>query len=103
MRVLKGWNLIVFFVFSASKKTQGKSKEEAVKEKKQELEKRLQAVSGQLGGQFTKKAAKKGMLVIHIHSDWMKLKIIYFNPNLFEDYPVSFYSVYDLKVILGSL
>ncbi len=43
----------------ASKKAQGKSKEEAVKEKKQELEKRLQAVSGQLGGQFTKKAAKK--------------------------------------------
>ncbi|XP_022084196.1 bromodomain-containing protein 4-like [Acanthaster planci] len=43
----------------ASKKAQGKSKEEAVKEKKQELEKRLQAVSGQLGGGFQKKSAKK--------------------------------------------
>ena len=51
---------IHLFSFIAAKKTQGKSKEEAQKEKKQELEKRLQDVSGQLGGQFNKKNAKKG-------------------------------------------
>lgn len=40
------------------KKLSGKSKEEQMVEKKQELEKRLQDVTGQLGS--AKKAAKKG-------------------------------------------
>lgn len=41
------------------KKVSGKSKDEAMAEKKQELEKRLQDVTGQLGG-TTKKQPKKG-------------------------------------------
>lgn len=40
------------------KKVSGKSKDEQMAEKKQELEKRLQDVTGQLGS--AKKAAKKG-------------------------------------------
>jgi hypothetical protein len=44
----------------ADKKTGGKSKEEQMQDKKQELEKRLQDVSGQLGS--AKKAPKKGTL-----------------------------------------
>lgn len=40
------------------KKMSGKSKDEQMAEKKQELEKRLQDVTGQLGS--AKKAAKKG-------------------------------------------
>jgi hypothetical protein len=40
------------------KKVSGKSKDEQIAEKKQELEKRLQDVTGQLGN--VKKAAKKG-------------------------------------------
>lgn len=47
-------------IFLAAKnKTAGKSKEEHMREKKQELEKRLQDVSGQLG-QPPKKSNKKG-------------------------------------------
>lgn len=42
----------------ADKKLSGKSKDEQMAEKKQELEKRLQDVTGQLG--TSKKAAKKG-------------------------------------------
>lgn len=42
------------------KKMAGKSKEDQLAEKKQELEKRLQDVSGQLG--TAKKATKKGKL-----------------------------------------
>lgn len=48
---------------AASKRPAGKTKEEQVKEKKQELEKRLQDVSGQLGNPVppTKtKTTKKG-------------------------------------------
>lgn len=40
------------------KKVSGKSKDEQMAEKKQELEKRLQDVTGQLGN--VKKTAKKG-------------------------------------------
>jgi len=43
----------------ADKKPSGKSKDEQMAEKKQELEKRLQDVTGQLGA--SKKNAKKGM------------------------------------------
>lgn len=46
----------------ADKKTGGKSKEEQMQDKKQELEKRLQDVSGQLGS--AKKAPKKGTLYL---------------------------------------
>jgi len=42
------------------KKAGGKSKDEQMQEKKQELEKRLQDVSGQLGS--AKKAPKKGII-----------------------------------------
>lgn len=45
------------FLFS-DKKPSGKSKDEQMAEKKQELEKRLQDVTGQLGA--SKKATKKG-------------------------------------------
>lgn len=41
------------------KKVSGKSKDEQMAEKKQELEKRLQDVTGQLGN--VKKTTKKGM------------------------------------------
>lgn len=41
-------------------KKNAKSKAEAQSQKKQELERRLQDVSGQLGGQYAKKQAKKG-------------------------------------------
>ncbi|GIX87803.1 hypothetical protein CDAR_82812 [Caerostris darwini] len=44
--------------YAAKNKATGKSREEQVREKKQELEKRLQDVSGQLG-QHTKKSTKK--------------------------------------------
>lgn len=44
------------------KKPSGKSKDEQMAEKKQELEKRLQDVTGQLGS--NKKTAKKGKLVL---------------------------------------
>jgi tartrate dehydratase alpha subunit/fumarate hydratase class I-like protein len=43
----------------ADKKVSGKSKDEQMAEKKQELEKRLQDVTGQLGS-GVKKTAKKG-------------------------------------------
>lgn len=46
------------FVFFTDKKVSGKSKDEQMAEKKQELEKRLQDVTGQLGN--VKKAPKKG-------------------------------------------
>lgn len=62
-------NEILFFCFlfvlptylatrKTDKKVSGKSKDEQMAEKKQELEKRLQDVTGQLGS--AKKAAKKG-------------------------------------------
>lgn len=44
--------------FVADKKVSGKSKDEQMAEKKQELEKRLQDVTGQLG--TGKKGTKKG-------------------------------------------
>lgn len=57
--------LYIFFFslqfFSADKKPSGKSKDEQMAEKKQELEKRLQDVTGQLG--TSKKTAKKGMYI----------------------------------------
>lgn len=45
------------------KKVSGKSKDEQMAEKKQELEKRLQDVTGQLGN--VKKTAKKGQHLIN--------------------------------------
>lgn len=55
----------------------GKSKDEQMAEKKQELEKRLQDVTGQLGS--AKKAAKKGKHFIYtvtqeIYGDGTKFK-----------------------------
>jgi hypothetical protein len=47
-----------------TKKPAGKTKDEQILEKKQELEKRLQDVSGQLGA-VTKKTPKKGGNVVH--------------------------------------
>lgn len=55
----------VRFLF-ADKKMSGKSKDEQMAEKKQELEKRLQDVTGQLGS--AKKSAKKG--------EWLKLHCV---------------------------
>lgn len=48
----------LFFFQTKDKKVSGKSKDEQMAEKKQELEKRLQDVTGQLGS--AKKTAKKG-------------------------------------------
>lgn len=45
--------------YPTDKKVSGKSKDEQMAEKKQELEKRLQDVTGQLG--TNKKTTKKGM------------------------------------------
>lgn len=61
----------VFFSFlfhlpHADKKVSGKSKDEQMAEKKQELEKRLQDVTGQLGN--VKKTAKKGRYIGQQHS-----------------------------------
>lgn len=50
--------IIPNFSLFADKKLSGKSKDEQMAEKKQELEKRLQDVTGQLG--TAKKQAKKG-------------------------------------------
>lgn len=50
--------VLVCFPFLAIKKPVGKTKEELALEKKRELEKRLQDVSGQLNS--TKKPPKKG-------------------------------------------
>ena len=66
--------LTFIYLCSTAKKQTGKSKEEAQKEKKQELEKRLQDVSGQLGGQFNKKNAKKGELLSISDLDGFKLQ-----------------------------
>lgn len=49
---------ILFYYVLTDKKVSGKSKDEQMAEKKQELEKRLQDVTGQLGN--VKKTAKKG-------------------------------------------
>jgi len=49
---------ILFYLVLTDKKVSGKSKDEQMAEKKQELEKRLQDVTGQLGN--VKKTAKKG-------------------------------------------
>ena len=48
----------------AAKRTPGKSKEEVQLEKKQELEKRLEDVKGQLSGTQPKKTPKKGNAII---------------------------------------
>lgn len=53
---------IFFFTFTTDKKLSGKSRDEQMAEKKQELEKRLQDVTGQLG--TGKKTTKKGKLNI---------------------------------------
>lgn len=50
------------FLFLAIKKPVGKTKEELALEKKRELEKRLQDVSGQLNS--TKKPPKKGKYLV---------------------------------------
>lgn len=55
------FNTIFLFVPIIDKKVSGKSKDEQMAEKKQELEKRLQDVTGQLGS--GKKATKKGNFV----------------------------------------
>lgn len=49
---------IVVFLCYTDKKISGKTKEEQINEKKNELERRLQAVTGQLNSE--KKTAKKG-------------------------------------------
>lgn len=54
----KNLNKFVFFLLLSDKKVSGKSKDEQMAEKKQELEKRLQDVTGQLG--TAKKTTKKG-------------------------------------------
>lgn len=65
-------HLITCFCILATKnKVAGKSREEHMREKKQELEKRLQDVSGQLG-QPTKKSTKKGLYCIIFFSMTMK-------------------------------
>jgi len=50
--------ILLFYLVLTDKKVSGKSKDEQMAEKKQELEKRLQDVTGQLGN--VKKTAKKG-------------------------------------------
>ena len=53
---------LIFVTFNLAKRTPGKSKEEAQMEKKQELEKRLEDVKGQLGNSAPpKKTPKKGI------------------------------------------
>lgn len=59
--VLKYFHDAVVFL---DKKLSGKSKDEQMAEKKQELEKRLQDVTGQLGN--AKKAAKKGNQLLFV-------------------------------------
>lgn len=57
MSVLTAVLVLIHFIFLAIKKPVGKTKEELALEKKRELEKRLQDVSGQLNS--TKKPPKK--------------------------------------------
>lgn len=64
-----------FYLTCADKKVSGKSKDEQMAEKKQELEKRLQDVTGQLGN--VKKTAKKGQYFIRqtrMREDFRKTK-----------------------------
>lgn len=61
----------MIFLLSASKRAVGKTKEEQVKEKKQELERRLQDVSGQLGTPAPPpkaKTLKKGKYILYYSS-----------------------------------
>ena len=51
-------SIIQYFL---AKRTPGKSKQQVQQEKRQELEKRLQDVTGQLGGSAAKKSSKKGI------------------------------------------
>lgn len=55
------FSFFVVVVWKTDKKLSGKSKDEQMAEKKQELEKRLQDVTGQLGS--AKKAQKKGNFI----------------------------------------
>lgn len=64
----------------ADKKVSGKSKDEQMAEKKQELEKRLQDVTGQLGN--VKKTAKKGMCLRCVF--FYKITLILFLKNYHE-------------------
>lgn len=63
------------FFHLADKKPSGKSKDEQMAEKKQELEKRLQDVTGQLGA--SKKTAKKGMYTRLGHMEYTLVLITY--------------------------
>ena len=63
---------------STDKKVSGKSKDEQIAEKKQELEKRLQDVTGQLGN--VKKQAKKGKK--HFSHRELKKKFLHDNKKM---------------------
>lgn len=56
---------------NTDKKISGKSKDEQMAEKKQELEKRLQDVTGQLGS--VKKTTKKGTVTQHFQDHQKKV------------------------------
>lgn len=65
-----------FITFITDKKVSGKSKDEQMAERKQELEKRLQDVSGVLG--TAKKSTKKGaFLSQHQFSRFILTEIVY--------------------------
>jgi len=63
---LNGLLMLSLVCFSA-KRTPGKSKQQVQQEKRQDIEKRLQDVTGQLGGGASaKKSSKKGMYNFHL-------------------------------------
>jgi hypothetical protein len=65
------------------KKVSGKSKDEQMAEKKQELEKRLQDVTGQLGS-GVKKTAKKGKKVFYFWFFEIYTSTLMSTTNLYE-------------------
>lgn len=91
------------FLFLAIKKPVGKTKEELALEKKRELEKRLQDVSGQLNS--TKKPPKKGEYLIlqaTASSLYSALSIAFFLTNGHQLYMFSTFNVQLCSVFLAS-
>ena len=72
--------------FFTAKRTPGKTKEEAQLEKKQELEKRLEDVKGQLGNTAPqKKTPKKGTFSFSFFISWITLSASLFGKPLALD------------------
>lgn len=97
------YNVIIrscsFLLILTDKKVSGKSKDEQMAEKKQELEKRLQDVTGQLG--TNKKTTKKGECcnLTCIISSIIYCFIRYFRFIFFSFHQYTIYFYFELKLM----